>query len=228
VVIRLLIGCVEPAWGVVLRDRMACEMRGECEGVVCTVDVVFDQASTSRPDVVLLEHRSRQALGALVGSMVRTMPETRVLLFGEGRSRDLVIETLQSCACGCLFKSSPAAVFAEAVRTVHRGVPWFSREVLQDALGAQAGGTAPAATTKENKLTQREREIMLLIRAGMSNKEIARRLEISDHTVKTHLHHVYVKLHRSGRYKALLAQPALGIDAPAFPRAALRVHLRDD
>jgi ATP/maltotriose-dependent transcriptional regulator MalT len=42
----------------------------------------------------------------------------------------------------------------------------------------------------------------------MSNKEIGRRLAISDQTVKTHLHHVYVKLERSGRYKAFLSHPA--------------------
>ena len=45
-----------------------------------------------------------------------------------------------------------------------------------------------------------------LIGSGLSNKEIARQLDISDKTVKTHLHRVYVKLNQSGRYKALLAQ----------------------
>jgi DNA-binding NarL/FixJ family response regulator len=59
----------------------------------------------------------------------------------------------------------------------------------------------------EHKLTQREEEILRLIGTGLTNKEIARRLAISDKTVKTHLHHVYVKLHRSGRYKAFLSRP---------------------
>jgi DNA-binding NarL/FixJ family response regulator len=221
VVINLLIGCYEPAWGVALRDAMALEMFGACEGVVCTVHKLLDEAALRAPDVVLLERRGGQGGGSLVASLGRTSPTTRVLLFCEGYSRELIMEALESCAVGCLFKASPAAVFAEAVRTVYSGAPWFGREVLLDALGAQPGGPALPLPAKESKLTQREREIMLLIRAGMSNKEIARRLAISDHTVKTHLHHVYVKLHRSGRYKALLAQPLFGVDAGGLARVAL-------
>jgi DNA-binding CsgD family transcriptional regulator len=81
--------------------------------------------------------------------------------------------------------------------------------VLLHALGAQPVAHTPAPPAEEGTLTRREHEIMLLIGTGLTNKEIARRLAISDHTVKTHLHRVYVKLHRSGRYKALLAQHAL-------------------
>jgi LuxR family transcriptional regulator, positive regulator of biofilm formation len=221
VVINLLIGCYEPAWGVALRDAMALEMFGACEGVVCSVNKLLDEAALLRPDVVLLERRGGQRVDALVASLGGTSPTTRVLLFCDGYSRELIVEALESCAAGCLFKASPAAVFAEAARSVYSGAPWFGREVLLEALGAQPGGAALPLPTKENKLTQREREIMLLIRAGMSNKEIARRLAISDHTVKTHLHHVYVKLHRSGRYKALLAQPGSGIDTGVLARAPL-------
>ena len=61
--------------------------------------------------------------------------------------------------------------------------------------------------TEARSLTHREEEILQLIGHGLSNKEIGRRLEISDQTVKTHLHRVYSKLHKSGRYKAYLAQP---------------------
>jgi DNA-binding NarL/FixJ family response regulator len=226
VVINLLIGCFEPAWGVALRDAIAFEMFGACEGVVCSVHTLLDEAALMGPDVVLLERRGH-GVGALVASLGRTRPSTRVLLFCDGCSRELILEALESCAAGCLFKASPAAVFAEAVRTVYAGAPWFGREVLLDALGAKPGGAALPLAAKESKLTQREREIMLLIRAGMSNKEIARRLAISDHTVKTHLHHVYVKLHRSGRYKVLLAGPMLGMDASPLPLAAsMTSHVR--
>lgn len=64
-----------------------------------------------------------------------------------------------------------------------------------------------AHRSAEHKLTQREEEVLRLIGTGLTNKEMARRLAISDKTVKTHLHHIYVKLHRSGRYKAFLSQP---------------------
>jgi DNA-binding CsgD family transcriptional regulator len=66
----------------------------------------------------------------------------------------------------------------------------------------------PEPPKQEELLTAREREIMLLVGSAMSNKEIARKLRISGNTVKTHLHHIYVKLNRSGRYKALLSEGA--------------------
>jgi DNA-binding NarL/FixJ family response regulator len=57
------------------------------------------------------------------------------------------------------------------------------------------------------RLTPREEQILRFIGCGMSNKEIGRQLEISHNTVKTHLHRVYVKLNRSGRFEAFLTQP---------------------
>jgi DNA-binding NarL/FixJ family response regulator len=228
-VIKLLIGCVEPAWGFALAERMAGEMRGACDCTVRGMDLLGEAAPTLQPDVLLLECRDAHGVGASVANVVRTHATTPVLLFSEGCSRELIVEALEAGAAGCLFKSSPASGFAEAVRTVHRGGSWFSREVLLHALGVQPAARAPAPSTEEGTLTRREHEIMLLIRAGLSNKEIGRRLAISDHTVKTHLHRVYVKLHRSGRYKALLAQPALGGDTFALSHAGSPfAHQRND
>jgi DNA-binding NarL/FixJ family response regulator len=228
-VVKLLIGCIDPAWGIALGERIAQEMHGACECVVRGIDRLVEGTATLRPDVLLLESRGDDGAGALVTAVVRTNATTRVLLFCEDCSRELVMEALESGASGCLFKSSPGSAFAEAVSTAHRGATWFCREVLLHALGAQPVARAPAPPAEEGKLTRREDEIMILIGAGLSNKEIARRLAISDHTVKTHLHRVYVKLHRSGRYKALLAQPALGADSVAFTHAALpAAHPRND
>jgi DNA-binding NarL/FixJ family response regulator len=75
---------------------------------------------------------------------------------------------------------------------------------LRSVVGT-ARGIAPPAD--EVRLTEREQEIFDLIARGLTNKEIARELDISDQTVKTHLHRAYVKLQQSGRYKALLSQP---------------------
>jgi DNA-binding NarL/FixJ family response regulator len=208
---------------------VAQEMRGACQCAVRGLDLLVEEAATLRPDVLLLERRNGNDVDTLVTDVVRRHATTPVLLFGEGCVRELVLEGLESGASGCLFKSSPVSVFAEAVRTVHRGGSWFSREVLLRALGAQLGVRAPAPPAEEGKLTRREDEIMVLIGAGLSNKEIARRLAISDHTVKTHLHRVYVKLHRSGRYKALLAQPASGAEAVALSHAGFAAaHQRND
>jgi DNA-binding NarL/FixJ family response regulator len=112
-------------------------------------------------------------------------------------------------ACGCVLTSDHPAVVAKAVRSVHEGDTWFGRSNLLLALRSLVG-TAPriAPRVDDGRLTAREEEIFDLIGHGLTNKEIARQLNISDNTVKTHLHRIYVKLQLSGRYKALTSQPS--------------------
>jgi DNA-binding NarL/FixJ family response regulator len=117
-----------------------------------------------------------------------------------------VIDAMRRGISGCVDGSADPALVAKAVRTVFAGGTWWSREALLDALRSLIGTGTPAPIDTRT-LTQREVEILRLIGQGLSNKEIGRRLDISDHTVKTHLHRVYAKLHQSGRYKAFLAQP---------------------
>jgi ATP/maltotriose-dependent transcriptional regulator MalT len=101
-------------------------------------------------------------------------------------------------------------MMAKAVMAVHAGDPWFGRTALLQALRSRVATEPVQEVSAEDQalLTRREREILGLIGSAMSNKEIARILKISDKTVKTHLHHIYVKLHQSGRYKAFLSNVA--------------------
>ncbi|NKE68084.1 response regulator transcription factor [Ramlibacter sp. RBP-2] len=122
----------------------------------------------------------------------------------------LVTSLVANGACGSVAAASDALLWAKAVLAVHRGECWFARSAVLQALRRQlaAHHHPPSASSQEERLlTTREREILSLIGAGMSNKEIGRVLSISDQTVKTHLHHIYVKLNRSGRYKAFVATP---------------------
>jgi ATP/maltotriose-dependent transcriptional regulator MalT len=89
-------------------------------------------------------------------------------------------------------RGSDATALLDAIRSQLVTQPIITSEMLEHEL-----------------LTAREREILGLIGNALSNKEIARRLQISDKTVKTHLHHIYVNLHQSGRYRALLSSSGL-------------------
>ena len=118
-------------------------------------------------------------------------------------------------ASGCLFTSSEPSLQVRGVTSVHRGEAWFGRTALLDAIRSQiaAQPTIPSELLDDHELlTAREREILGLIGNALSNKEIARRLQISDKTVKTHLHHIYVKLHQSGRYRAFLSSSGLRLN----------------
>jgi DNA-binding NarL/FixJ family response regulator len=217
--IKLLVGCAELSWGLSLCESLHTVQPGSFQYAVSPLERVVREATALQPDVILLERP--QAEGA-VHEMVAALawPATRVLVMCKICSRELAIAAIEGGAKGCLHMDTPIGVLVDAVRAVHRGETWFSRSVLLQALRNPPEIETKKTTSPDGQLTPREEEILHLIGAGLSNKEIGRRLEISDHTVKTHLHHVYVKLQRSGRYKAFLAQPGTG-DSTLPPMAAM-------
>jgi DNA-binding NarL/FixJ family response regulator len=171
-----------------------------------------------RPDVVLSDdqlHGEKALL--LAGGPARVGSRPRVLLLCETQTHDSIISFLQQGVCGCLHPTSAPSLVAKAVRAVDAGENWLERSAMMRALQSSiAISDAASEKLPEGVLTQRELEILHLIGAALTNKEIARHLAISDKTVKTHLHHIYVKLNRSGRYKALLSRDP--ILAPAVRR----------
>ena len=216
--IKLVIGCVERAWGLALCEDLHAAEPGSFECTVSELPGLVWDAAAVHPQVILLERT--QAAGAVhdvAAALARHSPESRVLLVCEACTRELVIEAIEGGAKGCLHKDTPANLVSDAVRAVHRGETWFSRSALLQALRTPTK-TRAQPMGHDVQLTPREDEILHLIGAGLSNKEIGRRLDISDQTVKTHLHHVYVKLQRSGRYKAFLAQPDVTSTVPQMPR----------
>ncbi|WP_119157223.1 LuxR C-terminal-related transcriptional regulator [Caldimonas tepidiphila] len=183
------------------------------------------------PDVLLLEPSAIDPGLTRVAELSRLSPGTRILLRCDPPTPDWLLVAVRRGACGCLRPEDPVATVARAVRRVSQGDVWFSRGDLFAALQWHGAGaaTAPgisAATVTEARLTPREEQVMGLIGLGLSNKEIARRLEISDKTVKTHLHRVYVKLNQSGRYKALLAQSTDRGRTPTLPIAVSEAQHR--
>ena len=108
-------------------------------------------------------------------------------------------EVLRSHARGCIETDVPPLVFVHAVRAVARGELWLPRWMLEIVYEqALAGGLAaprthPGSVSPRRELTPREVEVLQLVRAGLTNKEVARQLDISASTVKKHLHSALAK-----------------------------------
>ena len=112
-----------------------------------------------------------------------------------------------------------AAAREGAPRIIRAGEIWFGRGALLQAFKSLIRVSPATHLIDNGTLTARQGQILHLVGAGLSNKEVARRLMISDQTVKTHLHRIYRKLHQSGRYKAFLSQlPAPEDAAPKRER----------
>ena len=207
--IKLLIACEDEGQALLLGRQIVQETADGIAIFTTKASTVHTQAASIQPDVLLVEHCPlRDQPPQMLPPLLRRHPDLKVLFVCDSCTRELMLAFVRWGACGCVLSSDPPAVVAKAVRAVHEGHTWFDRSSLLLALRSLVG-TAPGIAPRVDggRLTVREGEIFELMGLGLTNKEIARQLDISDHTVKTHLHRVYVKLQQSGRYKALLSQP---------------------
>lgn len=221
--IRLLVACREAQRAEAHRATLTRVAGDRISPLATKLEDVTLVSAQQRPHVVLLEHIAAEEgrLWSTLHRLALVSAASRVLVLCESCTDRLVASLIANGASGSVAGSSDASLLAKAVIAVHRGETWFARAAVIQALRRQIAGhqrQVSASPGEERLLTAREREILTLIGGGMSNKEIGRALCISDQTVKTHLHHIYVKLNRSGRYKAFAATPgpvATGVWASA-------------
>jgi DNA-binding NarL/FixJ family response regulator len=222
--IKLLVACREEEWALGLCTRVVQAAGAGIEGEATHMASALRKATAKPPDVLLLEYRQDVADSSyqVLSRITHFSANTRVLLLCDTYAHQSVVGFIQRGVSGCVLTSCESALLVKAVRTVHAGQAWFGRSDLLQALRSQMAAS-PIVTSEvledEDLLTAREREVLALIGSGMSNKEIARQLKISDQTVKSHLHHIYVKLEKSGRYKAFLSKV---VAAPSPPPTPLR------
>lgn len=163
-----------------------------------------------RPDILLMD---AEQIGTATCTLVRRVSAlnlpTRALVLHTNVPDLRIAHIIQCGGAGCLPRDSNACEMIRAVLAVHRGELWASRKVVADVLQLMRMPD-PVETVDESEpaLSKREREIVGWMRKGMTNKEIARVLGISDMTVKTHAHNIFHKLEVSGR-RLLSAVPLL-------------------
>jgi NarL family two-component system response regulator LiaR len=159
-------------------------------------------AEAWKPDVVLMDLVMPRLDG--VGAMRelrRRLPNARVIVLTSFPDDDRLLPAIRAGAAGYLLKNADPHEVVRAVRAAHAGEALLDPGVaarLVEAI-AQPPGAEPA-----ERLTPREREVLALIARGMPNKLIARELEISEKTVKTHVGHVLAKLGVTDRTQAAL------------------------
>jgi len=127
--------------------------------------------------------------------------QTACLLFYDQLNQQSVADSVARGACGCLRSASSADEWRRALQVVLQGGMWFPQDLLSEAMAPAAARLNPAHAKAADKksLTSREQEIRECVTEGMTNKEIARWLGISPTTVKTHLQHMFGKLHINHR-----------------------------
>jgi DNA-binding NarL/FixJ family response regulator len=170
------------------------------------------QIDALRPDVALVDAALSAEPGAMRALVTAAAPAGRVVAFGVGDC-DEVVACAEAGVAGYVEREASVAECVSALDAIARDEvlcpPWMAGALLRrvGAL-ARARGEPPAL----RRLTSREREVMRLVDAGLSNKEIATRLCIALPTVKNHVHNVLDKLHARGRGEAAAQVRALAAE----------------
>lgn len=178
------------------------------------------QVAALQPDVVLMDVRMPVMDGvAATRQICQQFSQTKVLVLTTFDDDDYVSQAMRVGARGYLLKDTHSDDLAIAIRAVHKGYTQMGPGLLEKAI---APPTAPAPAPPTHLppelagLTAREREVLRLIVAGASNREIAAALYISERTVKNHMTHILSQLNvRDRTQAAMFASPFLPLLDPS-------------
>lgn len=176
-----------------------------------------------QPDVVLMDIRMPKMDGVEATRRIKAeWPQIHVIVLTTYSDDEFIFEALKAGAVGYMVKDLPATELVQAIRTVHQGgaliPPAIAAKLVAEYARLAAGGTAsatpaaaaPSAPSEAEEprprvadLTPRETEILKLLARGLSNKEIADQLYLSEGTVKNYVSAIFSKLHARDRAQAI-------------------------
>jgi len=174
-----------------------------CVGACSTGEEAIRRFSELKPQVVLMDIHLPQASGIECTRRLKDLlPATQILILTVYEDSENIYQALKAGASGYLLKRSEPEEIVHALKDVYEGgapmTAQIARKVVQ-SFSEQTHGMNLAV-----KLTEREEEILSMLAKGYANKEIADKMSISTSTARTHLRHIYEKLHVRSRTEAIL------------------------
>jgi DNA-binding NarL/FixJ family response regulator len=202
---------VRSGFRMILSAEAGIEVVGEAGDGVEAVALARELA----PDVVLMDVRMPKVDGIEATRRLHRLDHPpRVLVLTTFDLDEYVYDALRAGASGFLLKDAPEAQLVSAIRIAADGgstfAPSVTRRLVEEFSRRRSGAPPPELES----LTEREREVMTLVARGLSNAEIAARLVVSDHTVKTHVARVLSKLGLRDRTQVVVAAYESGLVRP--------------
>ncbi|MEU5916868.1 response regulator [Streptomyces sp. NPDC004288] len=183
-------------------------------------------ARATRPDVVLMDIRMPGTDGLAATRTITADPEladVRIVMLTTFEVDEYVVQSLRAGASGFLGKGAEPEELLGAIRIAHAGEALLSPAATKGLIATflaqgpasdPAGGGGDARTQRLAALTAREREVLVLVAGGLSNDEIAERLDVSPLTVKTHVNRAMAKLGARDRAQLVVTAYESGLVRP--------------
>lgn len=178
-----------------------------CLAAYATGEAALAGIPVEKPDVALVDINLPGMNGIeLVAKLKLKLPELPMLILTSYEESGLIFDALRAGASGYLLKKTIPEELIPAIEQVRTGGAPMSAQVARKVVGYFRQIEKPAVNTHSDvqKLTAREQEILSLLAKGYLIKEISDRLGIAFHTARTHLRHIYEKLHVQSRTGAVL------------------------
>ncbi|MFT4220597.1 MAG: response regulator transcription factor [Microbacterium sp.] len=200
----------------ILRERYGFTIVGELDTGIDVAQVV----AHLEPDVVVMDVRMPGVDGiTATHALTRVDAAPPVLVLTTFDEDEILAGALRAGAAGFLLKGAPAEDLQRAVRTLASGGAWLDPAVTGRVLTTYREGRPPMRPGAQvDLLTPREKDVLSLIGAGLSNSEIADGLFLGEGTVKTHISHIFMKLDLRDRAAAVVFAFDHGLARPGDPR----------
>jgi two-component system response regulator DegU len=169
-------------------------------------DELIEKVSKTKPDVVLLclLDEDSEAI-ELIPKIIEISPDTHVIVLTKPNGRQSPTEVLKRGAMGIVGMNQSANVLIRAIQQVSEGETWLSQKLISQLLGNQSNSKNESEIApKSDALTKRELEVISMIGFGMKNKDISKKLFISEATVRHHLSSIYSKLQVDDRLNLVI------------------------
>jgi DNA-binding NarL/FixJ family response regulator len=201
-----------------LKAMLSLESDLEVIGIAHNGKAAVEQVEALQPDVVLMDLKMPVMDGREATRLIcQSFPNTSVLVLTTFDDDRYIVDAMRAGAKGYLLKDMPSEELAQAIRLVQSGYTQLAPGLMDKLMtGFCAAPTNPAPTAQPSELaalaslTPREQEVLQLIGTGLTNRDIAQQLFISEGTVKTHVTHLLNRLNLRNRSQlAIYAHSAI-------------------
>jgi len=181
---------------------------------------VLEVLDEHQPDILLLDLKMPGLDGlTALQKLQNSRTKTKVIVLTASEDKNQFVQAMKFGTCGIVLKQTATELLIKSIRKVHAGEIWLDSHTTAAVMRQFSSpmDSAPMGSRDRDRspLSQREREIVVLVAQGFKNKEMAEKMFISEQTVKNHLHNIFDKLGVSDRLELALYAIHKNIHTPA-------------